>query len=54
MKRLRPATVIAACESILGLPPREAPIAAAVEAPASDYYAGLVYTRAIQNRPGGA
>lgn len=49
MKRLRPAAVIAACESVLGLPPREAPGAAAT--PASNYYAGLVYTRATANRP---
>jgi ADP-heptose:LPS heptosyltransferase len=52
MKRLHPATVIAACESVLGLPPRDAPIAPAT--PASNYYAGLVYTRATVNRPGRA
>jgi ADP-heptose:LPS heptosyltransferase len=48
MKRLRPSTVIAACESVLGLPPREATVAAA--APAGNYYAGLVYARATEKR----
>ena len=48
MKRLRPPTVIAACESLLGLPPREAPVPDA--APASNYYAGLVYTRTSGSR----
>jgi len=45
MKRLRLATVIAACDSVLGLPPRTAPDIAATTP--STYYAGLVYTRAI-------
>lgn len=49
MKRLSVTKVLAACESLLGLPPHDLPFTKAV--PASDYYAGLVYTRATPRQP---